>query len=171
MSLGEPGERLRSGWCNLYLQGWYHRAGKAGTMTLHPGDLYPSKEAALADIDPAAPYVGTALVQWVHPKGAEEPAVFPEGSAPVPLSVSRKWDVRSLELGSMAAIPPQQAMAAILVGQENPEARPDFYRLAQEQFIRESGMDSLDTSVREAVQPPKAYKPAHGGYPAAGVMP
>lgn len=91
MSLGEPGERLRSGWCNLYRQGHYHRAGKAGTMTLHPGDLYATKEAALADIDPDAPYITTAFVQWEQPWGEPEPAVFPEGCKPVPLSESRRW--------------------------------------------------------------------------------
>lgn len=120
MSLGEPGERLRSGWCNLYQQGWYHRAGKPGTMTLHPGDLYPTREDALADIDHDAPYVGTAFVQWEHPEHKPPVQVFPDVSTPVPLAISRKWSprTRDFELWSLSGA----SGADVLIGQSNPEA-------------------------------------------------
>lgn len=135
MSLGEPGERLRSGWCNLYLQGWYHRAGKAGTMTLHPGDLYPTKEAALADIDPGAPYMTTAFIQWEEP-GGYVTSVYPEGAQPVPLATSRK----SWELLEVAASW-RGAAAEVLVGQSNPEAEL-----------------SLETGESDAIDPPHGWK-------------
>ena len=109
MSLGEPGERLRSGWCNLYQQGHYHRAGKPGTLTLHPGDLYATRDAAIADIDPSAPYIATAFVSWSHPVWEPEPGVFPVGCKPVPLSESRRWANPRYEV-------------EVLVGLSNPEA-------------------------------------------------
>ena len=147
MSFGEPGERLRSGWCNLYLQGWYHRAGKAGTMTLHPGDLYPTREAAIADIDPDAPYMTTAFVQWEE-VGGYETSVYPEGAQPVNLAKTRReWEL-------VEAAKEWRARAEVLVGQSNPDAI-DPYRLGQERLIRESGMD-MNLSA--------AYKPSHGGY-------
>lgn len=138
----QAGERMRSGWCNLYLQGHYHRAGKPGTMTLHPGDLYATREAALADIDPDAPYICTAEVRWEHPNTACPPLVFPPGAKPVPLSQSRRWDDPITELAALAT--PE---APVLVGMDNPE-----YALYQ--FAHQSGMldqSSLDTSEREAL--------------------
>lgn len=155
MSLGEPGERLRSGWCNLYLQGWYHRAGKAGTMTLHPGDLYPTKEAALADIDPEAPYIATAFVQWEHNVLDAEPMVFPEGCKPVPLSESRRWPFPLDELRA-------RAVAPVLIGMENPEAA--MYRFAAEHGMLDKGAQIERTTGRLSVLS-AAYKPTHGGYP------
>lgn len=72
---------------NLYKQGFYHRAGKPGTMEVHPGDMYASREAAIADINHDAPYVGTFIVLL----GANEFGTYPEHSEPVSLRESRKW--------------------------------------------------------------------------------
>lgn len=77
----------RTSWMNIYAQGYYHRTGKPNTLNAHPGDLYPTREAALADIDPDAPYIATVSFVWDAP---EDIQAYPEDSTPVPLSVTRK---------------------------------------------------------------------------------
>ncbi|WP_347220335.1 hypothetical protein [Chryseobacterium sp.] len=69
---------------NLYSQGHYHRAGKPGTLVVHPGDLYASREAAVADIDWRAPYVETisADTGWGY-------EAYPADSVPKPLRDTR----------------------------------------------------------------------------------
>lgn len=76
---------------NLYKQGYYHRAGKPSTVNIHPGDMYASREAAIADIDTDAPYVGTVPVLL----GVIPFEVYPEMSDPTPLRESRKWFANS----------------------------------------------------------------------------
>lgn len=71
---------------NLYKQGWYHRAGKPRTLSIHPGDLYETRAAAVADIDPAAPYVGTVAVEL----GSIPFVAYEDWSIPVPLYATRK---------------------------------------------------------------------------------
>lgn len=78
---------MREAYINLYLSGFYHRSGKPGQFNVHPGDLYPTEAAALADIDPTAPYVGTAKV--IVPVGVPLDEVNPENSVPTPLSETR----------------------------------------------------------------------------------
>lgn len=112
---------------NLYRQGWYHRAGKPGTMRFHGGDLYPTREAAVADIDPAAPYIGTVPVTVsmasLPEVGMIEP--YPAESSPIPLRVTRKeyeggidyqpdpaWAGRPIEMTGGAYAPRWDAIAA-----------------------------------------------------------
>lgn len=78
---------MAKAYMNLYRQGWYHRAGKPGTLSIHPGDMYPTRSLALADIDHAAPYIGTVEVNL----GDQDFLVYPSRSEPTPLRESRKW--------------------------------------------------------------------------------
>lgn len=89
-------------WMNLYRQGWYHRAGKPGTMNVHPGDLYPSEAAAKADIDHLAPYIDT--VSFEVPAGlVPSLAVYPQESEPTGLAKTREqW--RQIQAGERAAL-------------------------------------------------------------------
>lgn len=80
---------LKQAWMNLYAQGWYHRAGKPGTLNLHPGDLYPSEEAARADIDTEAPYLGTVAVTL--PDNVVGVDSYGPESKPIALSHSRVY--------------------------------------------------------------------------------
>lgn len=59
---------LMRGWLNVYRSGHYHRAGKPGMYDRHPGDIYETKEAALADISPASHYVATVPIEWYDPE-------------------------------------------------------------------------------------------------------
>ena len=72
---------------NIYRSGWFHREGKPNTLDRHAGDLYDSREQALADIDPPSHYIATVPVQWEDP---EDIVANPAASVPVALSVSRK---------------------------------------------------------------------------------
>ncbi len=90
------------GYMNIYQSGHFHRAGKPNMYDRHPGDIYPSYEAAVADVDPPNLYLCTVKVTWYEdikpvPNGAD--------SKPIPLSVSRRmlkdhqggyvqWDAR-----------------------------------------------------------------------------
>lgn len=85
---------MRTVYINLYRQGWYHRQGKAGTLPFHAGDTYPTEEAALADIDPEAPYIATVPLELgaAVGAGALSPSDFhpyPAWGHPVPLSTTR----------------------------------------------------------------------------------
>lgn len=88
---------MRTVYINLYRQGWYHRQGKPGTLPFHAGDTYPTVEAAIADIDPEAPYIATVPLQvpvgpyqegeyWLSPSDFQP---YGPDSVPVPLSKSR----------------------------------------------------------------------------------
>lgn len=84
-------------WFNLYRQGWYHREGKPDTMRFHPGDLYPSQEHAVADIDRSAPYIGTFSFEltmsdtyWLAQEwGTKMLMPYPKDSVPASLKDSR----------------------------------------------------------------------------------
>lgn len=74
---------------NVYQSGYYHRLNKPGQFNCHPGDLYPTYEGAVDDVDPEARhlYLGTFEVNI--------PAALlgdcnPPDSVPTPLSVSRR---------------------------------------------------------------------------------
>lgn len=74
---------------NVYQSGYYHRKGKPGQYNCHPGDLYPTREAAVADVDPDAAhlYMGTYFVAIpVSVLGNCNPS----DSVPTPLSVTRR---------------------------------------------------------------------------------
>jgi len=77
---------------NLYRQGWYHRAGKPGTLAFHPGDLYPTHSAAVEDIDHDAPFIATVPVDVPDDLGVDF-SPYGVGSLPVPLRESRRaWE-------------------------------------------------------------------------------
>lgn len=78
---------MRQAWINLYISGYYHRAGKPGQYNVHPGDLYPTEEAAKLDIDPNAPYFATVPV--TVPDGISLGDVNPPDSVPMALSTSK----------------------------------------------------------------------------------
>jgi hypothetical protein len=72
---------------NVYRSGYYHRAGKPGQFDRHPGDLYPTRDAAEADVDPPWMYVDTVKVVWYEDA---QPHVNCATSKPVPISESRR---------------------------------------------------------------------------------
>jgi hypothetical protein len=75
------------GWINIYRSGIFHRIGKPGAFDRHPGDIYPTEEAAIQDIEPRSHYITTVPVEW-----SEEGCVEcnPPTSKPTPLSVTRR---------------------------------------------------------------------------------
>jgi hypothetical protein len=75
------------GWQNIYKSGYYHRAGKPGMYDRHPGDLYPTREAAEADVEPPEFYVATVKVVWYEDS---VPHVNGVNSVPVPVVESRR---------------------------------------------------------------------------------
>lgn len=75
------------GWQNVYRSGYYHRCGKPQMYDRHPGDLYATKAAALADVDPPEFYVATVKVVWYEEK---QPHVNCAQSVPVPIAESRR---------------------------------------------------------------------------------
>lgn len=77
------------GWMNIYKSGYFHRAGKPGMYDRHPGDLYPTRESALADVDPRAAhlYMTTVKVVWYEDR---PPHVNCVNSVPVPVAESRR---------------------------------------------------------------------------------
>jgi hypothetical protein len=55
---------LCKGWINIYRSGFFHTPGKPGAYDRHPGDIYATEAAALADIKPRRFYVATIPIQW-----------------------------------------------------------------------------------------------------------
>lgn len=82
-----PGKIMMLGWMNVYRSGVFHRTGKANTADRHPGDFYPTKEAAEADVELRTHYICTCPVEW---EDFEVVKANPPDSVPVPLSVTRK---------------------------------------------------------------------------------
>jgi len=76
-----------NGWMNIYRSGHFHRAGKPCMFDRHPGDLYPTEEAARADIEPLELYIDTVPVEWNDP---EKVQANPPDSQPIPLWKTRK---------------------------------------------------------------------------------
>lgn len=85
---------MKQCWINLYATGWYHRAGKKGTMNAHPGDMYETEAAAKADIDHNAPYLAT--VACMVPNEVIGLGTYPEDD-PLALSTSRNWHLQGVE--------------------------------------------------------------------------
>jgi hypothetical protein len=75
------------GWQNIYRSGYYHRCGKPGMYDRHPGDLYPTRDAAERDVEPPEQYVTTVKVVWYEDK---QPHVNCASSQPVPITESRR---------------------------------------------------------------------------------
>lgn len=82
-----PRPKLKWGWMNIYRSGHFHREGKPNTYDRHAGDIYASREEALAQIDPPSHYIDTVAFGWMD---EEDIQVNPPESVPVSLSASRK---------------------------------------------------------------------------------
>lgn len=52
------------GYVNIYRSGYFHSCGKPGAFDRHPGDIYPTREAAEGDITPRSHYIATVPVEW-----------------------------------------------------------------------------------------------------------
>lgn len=76
------------GYINIYRSGIFHREGKPGAFNRHPGDIYPDKETAIADIEPRSHYVTTVPIEWEETDCAGCEA-NPPTSEPVPLAITR----------------------------------------------------------------------------------
>lgn len=80
------------GFLNIYRSGWFHRANKPNGFDRHSGDIYPTREAALAEIDPPSHYIDTIPVEW---EDFEECVVNPPDAEPIPISVTRKQSLKA----------------------------------------------------------------------------
>lgn len=77
---------VKTMWINIYRSGYFHRKGKPDTVDRHAGDMYESKELALANIQPMSAYVDTVQVTYVDD---EDVHANPSDSVPTPLSATR----------------------------------------------------------------------------------
>lgn len=75
-----------SGFVNIYRSGWFHRADKPCAYNRHPGDIYPTKEEAMRDIEPKELYVTTVPIAWQE---AGDVRPNPVESVPEPLFKQR----------------------------------------------------------------------------------
>ena len=55
-----------SGFINVYRSGFYHKCGKQGAFDRHGGDIYPTRESAVAAIEPRDYYVDTVRIEWTE---------------------------------------------------------------------------------------------------------
>lgn len=156
---------------NLYRSGWFHRKGKPNTYDAHPGDLYPTAQLAMQDIDPKARdlYIGTfpVLINGsiygsvlrsdydVHLNDAD--------SVPVPLSVSRSEIIQRRN-----AVPKTPVLAegdGLAIGGGSSDVSPETSE-AEAVHLDPPNVVAFRTNslgpdgVRSA-----AYRPTHGGYP------
>jgi hypothetical protein len=98
-----PKQFLKTGFLNIYRSGWFHREGKPGMFDRHPGDIYGTEAAALADIEPKSHYIATVPVSWEDPQDVKINAA---DSTPVPINVSRKqfaYEQAALEQSAISA--------------------------------------------------------------------
>ncbi len=166
---------------NLYRQGHSHRLRKMNTLSLHAGDTYATRESALIDIDPAAPYLGTIEIEIPAGITVDEFTT----NDPVGLAWSREKPgdyfgrafVR-LQDGShpdsLGLLARSKAVMASLEADD--EANRSLETTENEAFEPLLQTDRLQLTRRAALLkkcPEKpdhfsvsaAYKPAHGGYP------
>lgn len=138
---------------NLYKQGHYHRAGKPGTLSFHPGDAYSTLTAAQNDIDRDAPFIGTVPV-IVSQRMLDEHALsltpYPADSQPRPLRETRRRSSGDGVAEPVRAIP---SHIEGMVWEPMPEwaNRPVRHHFSHGEMAE--------------FAPSKAYKPTHGGYP------
>lgn len=122
--------KIMQGAINIYKSGHYHRKGKPGQYDRHPGDIYPTMEAALGDIDPLAVdkdgnslYVATTPVQWLEPDDTLE--CNPPDCVPIPLSETRVRRTQKLfEPEVRYALPSQVVGMRPLVQGPGPDRDP-----------------------------------------------
>jgi hypothetical protein len=74
---------------NVYQSGYYHRRGKPGQYNCHPGDLYPTYDGAVEDVDPSARHLYLGTFEVNIPAALLGPCNPPD-SVPVPLSQTRR---------------------------------------------------------------------------------
>jgi hypothetical protein len=91
----EAGEKVTL-YMNLYKAGWFHRKGKPGTVDIHPGDFYPNRGKAVAEIDRPELYLGTIPFEYEVPEDSLL-VVNDENSVAIPLSVSRRRHVAEMK--------------------------------------------------------------------------
>lgn len=82
--------RSRVAYLNLYASGYYHSAGKPNQFNAHPGDLYPTRAHAEADIGNHDLYLGTVAVLLPAPVVGLIGEVNPADSQPIPISTTRE---------------------------------------------------------------------------------
>lgn len=75
------------GYINVYRSGYFHRRGKPGVCDRHGGDVYLSREQALADVNPRTHYVDTVPVTWEE---QDPPDANPADSQPISLALTRR---------------------------------------------------------------------------------
>lgn len=80
---------MKIAYINLYLSGFFHRANKPEQFNVHPGDIYPSAEAAMRDVYPQELYIGTVPVhiptELQHVLGQSNPY----NAVPIPLEETK----------------------------------------------------------------------------------
>jgi hypothetical protein len=54
----------QQGYINVYRSGFFHTAGKAGTVDTHGGDIYTTREKAIEDINPVSHYIATVPIEY-----------------------------------------------------------------------------------------------------------
>lgn len=67
---GQAAPVFHIGWVNVYRSGFFHTAGKPGAYDRHPGDIYETEAAAIADIHPRSHYIATVPIAWAEPTRA-----------------------------------------------------------------------------------------------------
>lgn len=124
---------------NVYRSGYYHRMGKPGQFNCHPGDLYPTHEAATADVDPDARhlYLGTFEVSIPAALLGE---ANPSDCVPIPLSQTRRLLRDPSNLPSEVVLPVDYRIPSHIEGM-----RP--FVMQADNWIAHG---SLDTSEAEA---------------------
>lgn len=91
---------MKEYYVNLYRSGHFHRANKPGQFNVHPGDLYPTWEAAIADIDHSGVYFATVVVVVSDTTAKGMGPVNPADSEPIPLedtrAIRKEWGVGAM---------------------------------------------------------------------------
>lgn len=81
---------MKIAYINLYKSGFFHRANKPEQFNVHPGDLYPTAEAAMRDVHPKDLWVGTVPVhvptELQHVLGTSNPY----NAIPIPLEETKQ---------------------------------------------------------------------------------
>ena len=94
---------MATAYINLYVSGFYHRMGKPNQYNAHPGDMYPTREAAEADVGPRDLYLGTVPVTLPDDLHARLGAPNKPDSVPMPLGQSK---VIYQTMGASSCSPP-----------------------------------------------------------------
>lgn len=91
---------MKEYYVNLYRSGNFHRANKPGQFNVHPGDLYPTRSAAIADIYPLDLHFATVMVLVPDSVALDMgPPNLPD-SEPIPLddtqAIKKEWGVDAM---------------------------------------------------------------------------